>query len=439
MTNRRHLFISALLFSLGLFSFATYSSADSALSVTVTPPLFQLTIGPGESWTSALKIVNNNTYDVTYYAQVVDMQANGENGQSKFVPIIGPPDPALAASELARWMTISAAPITVKAGKTMDLPFTVKIPFNAEPGGHYAAILVGTQPLAGSSTGTQLKVSSYVSSLLFARVKGDVIETGRIREFVSDQGLYQTPNANFTLRFENTGNTHLKPEGNVTIYNMWGKERGKVLINQDSNFGNVLPKSIRRFQFSWEGEQSVFDIGRYSATVTLTFGQDEKKNISATTYFWVVPIVPVAMTLGTLVLFLLVLAWFIRRYIRRALELERERYGVALSVPMPEAPKPMLETMIEPLRVGVVDLRKVTAQPQTTTQSPMANEAITMQEGISLGEFLRKYKLFFAFVIILLVCVAGLWIYLEKVLVPERNFNINSVVSQEENAASSTK
>jgi len=45
----------------------------------------------------------------------------------------------------------------------------------------------------------------------------------------------------------------------------------------------------------------------------------------------------------------------------------------------------------------------------------------------------KKYKLFFVFVIVLLVCVIGLWIYLEKVLVPERNFNINSVVSEEEN------
>jgi len=427
--------LASSLFLLSLFSFASITSADNGLSVTVTPPLFQLTIGPGENFTSVLKIVNNNAYDVTYYAQVVDMQANGEAGQSKFIPIIGPPDPALATSELARWMKIPSTPVIVKAGKTADIPFTVTIPSNAEPGGHYAAILVGTQPLAGTTTGTQLKVSSYVSSLLFVRVKGDVIETGRIRDFTPDQSLYQTPKANFVLRFENTGNTHLQPQGDVTIYNMWGKERGKVLINQDSNFGNVLPKTIRRFEFSWEGEQSVFDIGRYSAIVTLTFGQDEKKNISATAYFWVVPVVPVAITLGTFIVFILLLAWFIRRYIRRALMLERERYGISPTVPQPKAP--IFETMMEPLREGVVDLRKVTGQAQNlAAPAPQTLNVYQPQGSLTLSQFINKYRLFFIFVVVLLICIVSAWIYLEKVLIPERNFTIESVISNDEGTSS---
>jgi len=434
MKNLRQILASSL-FLLSLFSFASITSADNGLSVTVTPPLFQLTIGPGENFTSVLKIVNNNAYDVTYYAQVVDMQANGEAGQSKFIPIIGPPDPALATSELARWMKIPSTPVIVKAGKTADIPFTVTIPSNAEPGGHYAAILVGTQPLAGTTTGTQLKVSSYVSSLLFVRVKGDVIETGRIRDFTPDQSLYQTPKANFVLRFENTGNTHLQPQGDVTIYNMWGKERGKVLINQDSNFGNVLPKTIRRFEFSWEGEQSVFDIGRYSAIVTLTFGQDEKKNISATAYFWVVPVVPVAITLGTFIVFILLLAWFIRRYIRRALMLERERYGISPTVPQPKAP--IFETMMEPLREGVVDLRKVTGQAQNlAAPAPQTLNVYQPQGSLTLSQFINKYRLFFIFVVVLLICIVSAWIYLEKVLIPERNFTIESVISNDEGTSS---
>jgi hypothetical protein len=382
-----------------------------------------------------LKIVNNNPYPVTYYAQVVDMEANGENGQSKFTPLIGPPDPALSSSELARWMAIPSAPITVRAGGSSDIPFTVRVPGNAEPGGHYAAILVGTQPLTGTSTGTQLRVSSFVSSLVFVRIKGDVIENGRIREFTSDQSLYQSPKANFVLRFENLGNTHLKPAGDVTIYNMWGKSRGKVFINQDSNFGNVLPKSIRRFEFSWEGEASVFDIGLYKAVVTLNYGQDEKKNISATTYFWVVPVVPVSITLGIFILFLLLLSWFIRRYIRRALVLERERMGI-LAPAQPQVQTPILEAMMEPIREGVVDLRKVAGRAQVTPVTAQALPQDAAITGLSAGEFVRKYKLFFAFILVLLLCVGGLWFYLEKVLIPERNYTIKSVISNDEGTTS---
>ena len=113
-----------------------------------------------------------------------------------------------------------------------------------------------------------MKISSFVSSLLFVNIKGDVVESGRIREFSTSQSLYQTPNVDFSVRFENTGNTHVHPQGEVTIYNMWGKERGQVMINnQDDDFGNVLPQSIRRFQFSWSGEQSLFDMARIALSL----------------------------------------------------------------------------------------------------------------------------------------------------------------------------
>lgn len=415
---------------IGIVPVAT--DAQAGLSVTLTPPLFQLTIGPGETWASGLKIVNNNSYDVTYYAQVVDMEANGETGQSKFIPVLGPQDPALASAQLARWITLEAVPITIKAGRSDTLHFTVSIPGNAEPGGHYAAILVGTEPLATSTTGTQMKISSYVSSLLFVRVKGDVVETGRIREFTSDKDLYQNPKADFVLRFENTGNTHLKPEGDVVIYNMWGKERGKVLINQESNFGNVLPKTVRRFEFSWEGENDVFDIGRYSAVVTLTYGEDGKKNISATTYFWVVPIVPVSITLSVIVLFLLLLVWFIKRYVRRALALEKARYGATTAVETVQAP--ILETMMEPIRESVVDLRKMRGYSQSSSPSANQNQQNTYSHTpeLSKGEFMKKYRLFFAFVVVVLIVLTGGWFYFTKVLVSERNYNIKTLNSEEE-------
>src|SRR4051812_12587181 len=120
MKTARNIFFASLLSSFAIFLYAPFAGADNALSVTVTPPLIQLTIGPGESWSSVLKIVNSNAYPVTYYAQVVDMEANGENGQSKFIPLIGPQDPALAASQLAGWMSIPSAPITVRAGTSGD-------------------------------------------------------------------------------------------------------------------------------------------------------------------------------------------------------------------------------------------------------------------------------------------------------------------------------
>lgn len=410
-------------------------SANESLSVTVMPPLFQLTIGPGEVWASAIKIVNNNAYEVTYYAQLMDMRASGEEGRSKFIPIVSEAkDQAQQSYALAHWIRIARDPIVVPAGASREVPFSVEIPTTAEPGGHYAAILIGTEPGGLHATGTVLKVSSYVSSLLFVRIKGDVVENGRIREFLTTQQLYQTPKADFLLRFENLGNAHVRPQGDITIYNMWGRERGKVLINQDTDgsFGNVLPNSIRRFQFSWEGGSNVFDIGLYSAIVTLTYGENGKKNISGKTYFWVVPVVPVAIGLGSVIFFFFMLVWFIRRYIRRALMLEQRRYGVSPIGPQPSLS--IVETYIEPVRVGVVDLRnirKVSLEP-----APASKQVLLPQDEEkpqSAGQFIRKYRLFLIFLVVLIIGCGAAWLYFHTVLGGGQKFQITDVRIEAEN------
>ncbi len=426
---------------LAVFAFALLWGSTihaQSLSVTVTPPLFQLTIGPGETWVSSIKVVNNNDYDVTYYTRVVDMEASGEEGRSKFTPLINlPPETEGAPSTLARWIDIPATSFTIGHGKSADIPFTVTIPTNASPGGHYAAILVGTEPGDAAGQGSMMKVSSFVSSLIFVRIKGDVIESGRIREFRTDKSLYQVPEADFVVRFENMGNTHLRPEGEIAIYNMWGKERGKVLINQETNFGNVLPQSVRRFEFSWQGERSIFDVGRYSAEVTLTYGEDGKKNVTDTAYFWVIPVVPVTIGLLACLAFLAVVVWLVRRYVRRALLLERMRLGIEIGAPMVRPP--VIETIVEPIRAGVIDLRSISSGRAVPNAAPDALTKISTerqtayQPSLTIGEFFGKYKLFFLFIAVVVLGVMGVLRYFDKVLVDKRSFEIRDVKVQLEN------
>lgn len=421
--------VASVLLALTVFFVPVYGhAAEGSLSVTVTPPLFQLTIGPGESWTSTLKIVNNNPYDVTYYATPMDFEADGEQGKGRFLPLIEPISSSThQGATLGYWIDILRDPIVIERGKSGEIPFTVRIPENASPGGHYASILVGTKPGEEEISGPMMRISSFVSSLLFVRIKGDIVERARIREFLSTKRLYETPKADFLLRFENTGNTHLKPQGDIVLYNMWGKERGKVAINQANNFGNVLPNTIRKFEFSWKGAGSSFDIGRYSAVVTLAYGEDNKQNLTARTYFWVVPLVPVGITLAILVFFLLSLAWLIRRYVRRALAIEKNRLGY---VDVQHAPTPTLsiDTFIEPLREGVVDLRSVSRAQKAEPKALVHPQA----PRLSLFRFLQKYSLFFFFLALVIAGGIGASMYFDNVLLPERAYEISDVTSEEE-------
>lgn len=287
------------------------------LTLSVTPPLFQLTIGAGEFWASQLKVVNVNPYDLTLYASVVNFQSEGEEGHGRFTPIL-PEDPEAQAYSLAQWIEIAKNPIFVPKEKSVEIPFSVRIPANAPPGGHYAAILVGTQSFSAPAEGAVVQVSSFVSSLFFVRIKGEVKEEGDIREFSTEKNFYQKPEATLTLLFENTGNVHLQPQGDIVMYNMWGKERGKIFVNEKTNFGNVLPQSSRKFTFEWKGEQGFFEAGMYKAIATVSFGSEARQNVYRTTYFWIVPLFPVLGIFGGFIAFTLFLAWLIRSYIRGA-------------------------------------------------------------------------------------------------------------------------
>ncbi len=399
------------------FSVTSIAGAEEKLTLTITPPLFQLTIGPGGIWSSSVKIVNTNSYDLTLYASVMNFEANGEGGSGKFTPIIEDGNEA-SVNSLAQWIEVSKKPIFIPKEKSAEIPFSVRIPENAPPGGHYAAILVGTQPLSDKSEGPVIRVSSLVSSLLFVRIKGDVREEGNIREFSTGKTFYQKPEVDFTLRFENIGNVHLQPQGDIVIYNMWGKERGKILINQKTHFGNVLSKSVRKFEFEWQGEAHPLEVGRYTAVVTLAFGKEARQNISATTYFWVVPLKSTLGILGSFIAFILFMAWAIRAYIKRVLEIEKGSIGFIPQKSQPQ--KSQLKVLARPIMEGIIDLRSLRDRAKQTR-----NDTQNRRETFSVSFALfKKYFKFFLFAALFIFGLIAVTIFFKQVLMKERTFEI---------------
>ena len=50
---------------------------------------------------------------------------------------------------LAEWFTITREAVVVPREQSKEVPFSVRVPFEASPGGHFAAILVGTKRAGG--------------------------------------------------------------------------------------------------------------------------------------------------------------------------------------------------------------------------------------------------------------------------------------------------
>lgn len=312
-------FIAGIIGSLAVlfgYSISKVLGVSDKLTLTITPPLFQMTISPGEVWRSSLKIVNTNPYDLTVYASTINFEVSGEEGQGRFVPIL---ESDANNYSLAKWIEITADPIFIPEGKSVDISFTVRIPKDAEAGGHYAAILVGTRPQNENANGVNVLVSSQVSSLFLARVNGDVREEGYIREFKVSRTFYEKLDIDFILRFENTGNVHLKPQGEIEIFDMWGSKMGKIFINEKSDFGNVLPRSVRKFIFNWQRDFNFLEVGRFKAVASISYGEDARQNVSRVVYFWILPSKLLLGMVISFLVFILIIIFLTRLYIKRSL------------------------------------------------------------------------------------------------------------------------
>ncbi len=401
------------------------------VSLSVTPTLFEMSAVPLQAWNSSVKVINNNEQELTVYAEVVNFAPQGETGNGKFLPVF---EDFTEGKTLAEWITVPDGPVIIAKEASAQIPVVINVPEDAAPGGHYAAIMIGTRPPAGNSS-VKVQTSQVVTSLFFVRIAGDVAENGVVRTFRTTDSFVSEPEVDFEVRFENKGNVHLQPQGEIVITNMWGKERGVVPINHRTHFGNVLPESIRKFEFNWKGEQSITDIGRYKAKLTLGYGTDARKFVTRSTSFWVVPVKAVLITLGSFLLGVWFVSWCIRSYVRRMLSMEGVQTYVSPSQRnLQQAPEKgdvvikQRASATAPIRSGVDDLKERLSQVHA-----FIDTAKTI-----LG-FILSYKTFFAAAGVLILIAVGIWYYFSSVTTQLRDYEVtienpdkNITISSEE-------
>lgn len=390
-----------------LMLLAIPAAAQESLTLSVTPPLFQLSAAREQVWQSNIKVINSNSYPITVYANPVNFMPVGEDGRGQFLPVF---TDETGGQTLAEWISITKEAIIIPPEQSQEIPFVVSVPPNAAPGGHFAAILIGTKPPEQKDV-TAVRTAQVVSSLFFLTIDGDVVEKGSIREFSVVDKVVSAPQAEFVLRFQNDGNVHIRPQGEIKIMNMWGKERGVIPINHGSSFGNVLPNTTRKFQFSWTGESSLADIGRYTAIVTLGFGSKGRQTVSQEVSFWFIPIKLTLLTFGVLLTLVLIIRWAIKSYVRRMLALagidSGERAAQRVS--------------------GAVVLNK---RLPTTKYQPIQNKdkyknsTRTLVTGNWFLTFISEYWYFFIGIPSSMILLSLIFWYFNNALISEKNFEV---------------
>ena len=398
--------ISFIALALVLFA-PTLVLAQSSLSFSVSPTIFDMTGDPGQTWQSNVRVINANPYDLTVYTNVVNFRPKEESGVPQFLYDSSNLE---SPANFASWVTVPQE-IQIPPERTVELPIQISVPEDASPGGHYAAILIGTRPPETDADAPQVETSQIISTLMFMRVSGEIDERASIRSFRTTDYIVNRPETTFELRIENKGNVYLQPRGEIVIHNMWGQERGRIPVNQQTLFGNVLSNSVRKFSFDWKGEWSPAEIGRYTAEVTLAYGADKKQFMSFDTAFWVFPWKLVLVVLIILVAFFKLFTWAIKSYVNRMLALS----GVSGELGVQAIPIEKKMSVTAPLEAGMLDLRE---RLSTTTSF--------LERFKVFSPFIKQYWKFFVVILGAIVFIALVIMYFVAVLQPSREYEVTT-------------
>ncbi|MFZ6036406.1 MAG: hypothetical protein ACOYUK_04665 [Patescibacteria group bacterium] len=312
---KKMLVIASLVFAGSLVA------AAGAQAITIIPPSLEFEVSPGQEYETSVKLFNETDAAVDLYTEATSFGAAGESGKPSYRFDAEPED-------LSSWLTIEEGPFHLEPGDRITVPITVTPPENAGPGGHYAAVFFSNTPPEAQSGG-QIAVGTKIGILLLARVPGDVIEAGDIKEFIlqDDATSANRLPLTFVTRYENSGNVHLRPTGMIEVNNMFGNAVASLEFNPSN--GATLPQTIRKYETVWQkgdvstdtgfwaefkNERKNFAIGRYTAAISTQAGIDTTINKSATLTFWVLPW-HVMIVWGIGIIIILVLLWLLlRRY-----------------------------------------------------------------------------------------------------------------------------
>jgi len=290
----------------------TASAASNSIGVN---PRRDYTVKSGDTVKDTIVVNNLNKNEaLTVDVQLIDFSGKDESGS---------PELLLKRTEPTRWslkpyLTI-AKDVSIPAGKSVEVPFSIAIPKELGAGSYYSAIKYSSTGEAGSNN---VNLTSSAASLIFVRVPGEAKDELILEKFGAFNPDASGPSGTFSTffgsttpkylayRLTNKGNVAEQPVGSIELKNMFGKQ---VKLFEDANPAKniVLIDQTRRFDVCLNGEKTTrndpetgrkieenkcntmsLSPGRYTANLALIYGDNgsSQRQLGAVVSFWYLPL-----------------------------------------------------------------------------------------------------------------------------------------------------
>jgi hypothetical protein len=291
--------------------------------VGTSEPYFDTKLDPGQSYSG--EFILQHEYEdagktLDLYIDASDFEYDIKTGNTIYPENSYKLD---TSSSMVDWIKFDRQQVRLASyGQTETIKFTVTVPADAQPGTHYANILVsntkrevitGKQPLVLDTQGAGI-ASRLVAATVLVTVNGKQNQTVTLQSVVvtsmdGEPGLFNFLHnnhpINITTAIDNRGNQVLLPGGNVFVHQ---GDKTKPVFSEELNpaRARILPDTKREYTavwndsvISWKNGSLQLQLdrmprlswGRYFAEVNVLYRNTEGKitNQMQTVEFWVLP------------------------------------------------------------------------------------------------------------------------------------------------------
>lgn len=283
--TKSYLFI-LIMFSVSLLvTTAKAQNTPQSMGLVVSPAVIDVSLERGKIYTREL-LVKNTSSSPTGFVVSVEKLILADFASVSEEEII-PPD----------WINAWQKEFILNPGEVRKLSIIFNPSAKTPPGGYYGVFYI--QPVADISHFATEKTTSVpkIGVLLLAQVKGKIIQntvfTGFNYKFIT------TNRESITLGFENLGNVHSMPSGEVLITNLLTRRQHKFALTPSL----IFPSSSKEVKLKFDDTISQ---GLYRVEYTSSL----KK--SAVTVFFVSQL-GILIT-ASLTIFIVILTLYIRKY-----------------------------------------------------------------------------------------------------------------------------
>jgi len=275
----KNFWIILLLFIFVMTFAAKYVRAQlNSQSITMTPPAIKVSLNSGDTTEGTLGLINDSDGNLSFVVRVYDFVVNDNQGTPQILPQGTLTNNKYSASS---WVAVAPDTFTVKAHERFNFNYYIKVPNQAAPGGHYAAIVY--QPInPNAESGSGARIQTQLATLVYLTVNGPVNEYAKVTKFTAPSFQEFGP-IEIQTEIKNYGDIHMSPQGIISIKDMFGRTLETTYLQNR----NIFPGNVALLYKNTLGSTWMF--GRFTAKFVGSYGTNNNLPLIGTLSFWVFP------------------------------------------------------------------------------------------------------------------------------------------------------